>query len=283
MNALLIGSGNKNPDILKLVNYRDGFLLVDDFPEPFVHGRHTVLDFSKPRCPRFNILKSATDHHKFTQHFTALLNVIFPEGATTLTKAQGDYLFQNGLRLLLLGERNTLMDFPRLLLDKKYRATLLSLCDDAVVKSNWEHIATWKEEQFTPLLQKLSSILMSPLLRRALCAPVDNFELPTVALIKLDRAVIGELDAFILGTLFIGQAGGTVVIPDFGFFGRDFHTTLIRQNRLIAGLSFLNGLPVKLQQAVLTIDNKTIYKVTREDAERLIFYVNPLGNPNTLM
>jgi hypothetical protein len=32
---------------------------------------------------------------------------------------------------------------------------------------------------------------------------------------------------------------GQVVVPDLGFYGRDFHSRLIREERLIAGVNYL--------------------------------------------
>jgi hypothetical protein len=44
-------------------------------------------------------------------------------------------------------------------------------------------------------------------------------------------AVLGEDDARILGSLLISQFKGQIIVPDFGFYARDFHASLIREKR----------------------------------------------------
>ena len=36
----------------------------------------------------------------------------------------------------------------------------------------------------------------------------------------------------------MSHAKGQVAVPDFGFYGRDIHSRLIREERLIAGVNF---------------------------------------------
>jgi hypothetical protein len=60
-----------------------------------------------------------------------------------------------------------------------------------------------------------------------------------VVLARLDRAVLGDFDAFVIASLLISQFKEQVVIPDFGFYGRQYHTALVRQNRLVAGVNTL--------------------------------------------
>jgi hypothetical protein len=56
-----------------------------------------------------------------------------------------------------------------------------------------------------------------------------------IVLARLDRAVLGDFDSFVSANLLISQFKGQVIIPDFGFYGREHHISLIRQNRLVAG------------------------------------------------
>jgi hypothetical protein len=61
------------------------------------------------------------------------------------------------------------------------------------------------------------------------------------------------------------------VVPDFGFYARDFHSSLIRENRLIGGVNFLAELPPKLRQLAMlseTVPSGTTF----EDAETLAQY-----------
>jgi hypothetical protein len=63
-------------------------LVHDNFELPFAHD---VPDLSY----RFNILQAATDHDKFAGDFIAILDAIFPYGATTLTRGTENYLLLN--------------------------------------------------------------------------------------------------------------------------------------------------------------------------------------------
>jgi hypothetical protein len=65
---------------------------------------------------------------------------------------------------------------------------------------------------------------------------------------------------------------GQLVVPDFGFYGRDLHQAYIREERLIAGVNFLGEFPVKLRQAALLMDEKVPSHTTLEDAETLAEY-----------
>ena len=65
---------------------------------------------------------------------------------------------------------------------------------------------------------------------------------------------------------------GQLVIPDFGFYGRDSHVSLIREKRLFAGVNTLAELPVKLRQNVLLIKDKVAAGTTLEDAGILAEY-----------
>lgn len=61
-------------------------------------------------------------------------------------------------------------------------------------------------------------------------------------------------------------------MPDFGFYGREAHATLIREGRLIAGVNFLDELPPKLRNSVLLIKDKEASGATAADAELLTTY-----------
>jgi hypothetical protein len=69
-------------------------------------------------------------------------------------------------------------------------------------------------------------------------------------------AELGEHDAKILGSLLISQFKGQIIVPDFGFYARDFHASLIRENRLIAGVHSLSELDRKMQHLCLLMEKE---------------------------
>jgi hypothetical protein len=73
---------------------------------------------------------------------------------------------------------------------------------------------------------------------------------------------------------------GQVIVPDFGFYGRDAHIRLIREKRLIAGVNFLGELPTKLRQGVLLIEEKIASGTTMQNAESLAEYAQLVRGTN---
>lgn len=116
----------------------------------------------------------------------------------------------------------------------------------------------------------IDDILVFPVLRRVLRNPIDSSLDPnSVILARVHRTEPRNIDALLLGLLLMSHAEGQVVVPDFGFYGRDIHSGLIREERLIAGVNFLAELSKKLRRTVLLINGKTPSGTTVEDAEEL--------------
>jgi hypothetical protein len=91
-------------------------------------------------------------------------------------------------------------------------------------------------------LATVNDLLLSPVLRSVLCSgKTYNFRSrPIVA--RINRAELGDFDAFVLSSLLIRQFKGQIILPDAGFYLRPFHASLIRENRLMAGVNTLSEL-----------------------------------------
>jgi hypothetical protein len=116
----------------------------------------------------------------------------------------------------------------------------------------------------------IDDILLSPILRDVFCRR-GNFSIkdgnpPSSIVARIDRAKLGDYDAFILASLLISQFKGQIIIPDFGFYARPFHTSLIRENPLIAGVFTLSELEEKMRQMCLLMEEKEARQCTPEDA-----------------
>lgn len=119
----------------------------------------------------------------------------------------------------------------------------------------------------------IGDLLMSPVLRKVLCNSTNfAFSARSSILAKIDRAVLGDFDALVLGLVLINHFQGQIVIPDLGFYGRDAHISLIREKRLIAGVNFLDELPLRLKRAALLIKDKEASGALYEDAVTLAKY-----------
>ena len=119
----------------------------------------------------------------------------------------------------------------------------------------------------------IDDLLQSPVLTRVLCNSTNfSFSPNSLILARLNRAELGDFDALILGLFLIEHFEGQIVLPDFGFYGRDVNISLIREERLIAGVNFLSELTPKLRNSVLLIDDKIASGTTFDDAETLANY-----------
>lgn len=241
MNRLVVGF-DKSPLLEELP---PRFLFIDDGPlidRLELSGRRavTVLDLERHS---FNPLKDM-DYPR-ARDFVAVLDAVFPEGESTLTRRYSSYIL---LSALLTGKRKRL---------------------DAL-------IAPSKENQ--DAYQKVQTLLLSPVLERVLNRP-SNVSLKGTVIARLDRAAIGDFDAFVLGTLLMSMYRGPVLVPDFGFYGRPFHTSLIRQGRLHAGINSFDELP-KLRNELVLIEQKIASRCTPDDAELLALYAGVTPGTN---
>lgn len=235
MNHLLIGDADKTDTLLGLAP--GGFLLIDDGPiadafvREFAHA--VVFDISKHT---FNPLKSVD--YKAARELAALFYAMSPQGENTLTVRNGRRALT---RMLLAGTR----------LDK---------------------LGPGETDAEEEAAEMVADVLLSPVIKQVVCAPTNfSFSSNRKIIVRLDRAVLGDFDAFVLGNLLIRQFQGQVIVPDFSFYGREFHVSLLRQNRLFLGLNFfeeLKDMPRLLNQ-VLLVKDKTPIGTTVGDAELL--------------
>ncbi len=245
MNNLLIGTADKTEQLLQLT--KRPFLLIDDGPiaDAFLDAFPKTKLFDVT-AHSFNPLKGMD--YKRARDFVAALYTASPEGENTLTVRNG----KRAMVQLLLANTTRLDKLPP-----------ASSNDPGMV----EAVAT------------IEDVLLSPVLSRVLCEQ-QNFWFKGSIVAKLDRAQLGDFDAFVLASLLIGQFQGQIIVPDFGFYGRDFYMSLIRQDRLIAGVNYLAELSPSLRQNVLLIKDKTGAHCTYEDAETLASYASL--TPNTV-
>lgn len=240
MNNLFVGTATKPEDYISLAQPR--FLVVDSGPvaDAFIGAfpQAKLFDLSQHR---FNPLKHITVPQ--ARAFADTIYAAYPGGKDTLT-------VRNGKRALArLARANTTLD---------------QLPDIDHVGNDEAH-------------EIINDLLLSPLLTDVLCGDT-NFSFKGQVVAKIDRAELGDLDAFVLGNLLIGQAKGQVIVPEFVFYGRDHHTALITQHRLIAGVSHLSGLSDTLRDEILLIKDKRGRGCTHDDALELAKYAGLIPN-----
>jgi hypothetical protein len=182
----------------------------------------------------FNPLKHIT--YKKARELAQVLYTLYPQGENTLTVRNGKY---DLLKALLTTTR----------LDK------IDVSDEVNAM--------------------IADLLISPVLTHVLCRPTNfSFNPQSVILVRLNRAQIGDFDALALGLFLINHYPGQLVIPDFGFYARDAHAGLVRDNRLIAGINSLAELPLQLRKEMLLIKDKIPQGCLLEDAKTLAAYAH---------
>jgi hypothetical protein len=222
----------------KIERPKGGYLLIDDNVSKLPDKKRPR--YFEPARDKFNPLQSI-DHRK-AQELAHIFYTVSPQGESTLT-------VRNGRREL----RNALMRAKRL--DD-------ILTDDEIPKDQRDEVQGI-----------VGDVLFSPVLRRMLCEPPNfTFNRNCVNLARINRAELGEDDALVIGLLLMAQFKGQIVVPDGGFYLRDCHASLIREDRLIVGVNMLSELPSKLRQSFLLSPNKTGAGCTYEDACTLAKY-----------
>jgi hypothetical protein len=210
--------------------------LADEVPELPSWRRAKIFD---PSEHSFDVLEDM-DYLKATAFVDALL-ALMPGGENTLTKEEAEYIL---LEALL---------------------------------SSPSSLETLIEESKDPMREKarrmICRLLLSPVLRRVLCEKTNfPFKKSTVILARLNRVELGDFDALAIGLFLMAHFKGQVIVPDLGFYGRDGHVNLIRQGRLIAGVSSLKKLPEDLRDAALSIPDKVASGALYDDAVTLAKY-----------
>lgn len=235
MNLLLVGTADKTDLILE--HLPSSYLLIDD---------GTTIDAltlpPRRKVTYFDVAKHSFNpvqgiNHLGARELATTIYALSPQGDGTLT-------VRNGKRAL-----------ARLLLDNTSLDQITGNRKDPVIAE---------------ALSAIDDLLFSPVLKNVLCKPT-NLSLKGIILARLNRAELGDDDCFILGNLLISKYKGQIIVPDFGFYGAKHHSSLIRQERLIAGINFLDEAP-KLKNQLLLIENKIPKHCTTDDAEILFSY-----------
>ena len=137
--------------------------------------------------------------------------------------------------------------------------------------SRLDKLPAIKHSGYDDAKETVDDLLLSPIARRVLCNPT-NFSFKGVVLARLNRAELGDYLCKLFSVLLIGQVKRHVIVLDGGYHLRDFHTSLVWQERLTVGLRNLSDVSDTLKDALLTIKDKRIYRTSRRDAEELIIY-----------
>lgn len=219
------------------------------------HGGFLFIHDELPKRPLFATVFDPLEHtlnplkgieYKAARDLSDVLYTAYPQGENTLT-------VRNGRRALL----QALLTTTRL--DR--------------IKG---------DEEVEGMIQ---DILTSPVLRKVLCsrAPNFSFKKETPIFARINRAELGDFDALVLGLILIGHYKGQIILPDAAFYLRDAHIALVREERLIAGVHYLDELKPRapaLRQAILLIEDKVPSRTLLSDAQLLAEYAGKVPGTN---
>jgi hypothetical protein len=174
----------------------------------------TRLDLSKHSLNPLTDINDTQEGVLKARQFLEILAAdgVFPQGATTLTRKNSDDLL---LHALVQNKSRTL-------------SQLIPTPDP-------------KDAAAVDAYQKISNILLSPVLRRVLDRPT-HLSSKGIIIARLDPAELGDFDCILLGNFLIAAYKGPIAVTDFGLYAIPSHIRLARQGRLIAGLDFLSDL-----------------------------------------
>lgn len=293
MNRLLIGSGDKNALLLQLLcdDFSNGVTIIDPSGDlsklaanclPAGLTERTVyFDPTNPsHIVGLNVLSSVplTERHRVTEQLCGYFESMWPNG----WGAQSNFILANCLRLLLEQPRSTLLDVLTLLADPTSASPLLARTADPVLRINWKVITTWDRRQYqgavAPLQNKIGTLLLSPAIRNIVGQKDSTFGRADIIIADLNRSTLGDTTSKLLGGLLITRQTGSIVINDYGFFSAPLP---LPEERFTLTLNYLDELPSRIQQLVLGIEEKFVFKTAHKDAEELAFHVGLL-NPRIL-
>ena len=141
-----------------------------------------------------------------------------------------------------------------------------------IVAKSIDRLPVIKHKGYEHARDTIDDLLLSPVLKNVLSKPTPRWLFSGSSIVaRINRADIGEHDAHILASLLISQFKGQIIVPDFGFYARPFHSSLIREGRLIAGVYTLSEIEPKLRNLCLLVE-KVGRHCTYDDAVVLAEY-----------
>ena len=160
----------------------------------------------------FNVLQIADPKYK---HLVASgLMGIFTKIWANAWSARMEYILNNCILALLDTPGSTLLGIPRLLVDKDYRAEILSNVKDPVLRSFWiNEYETWRDqyrnEAIAPIQNKVGQFLSTAMVRNVLGqseSTIDIFDAMNsgkIFLVNVSKGRIGEDNSALLGGMLI--------------------------------------------------------------------------------
>lgn len=123
-----------------------------------------------------------------------------------------EHIFRYTLAALIELKGATLADVSRLLLEREYRAYVLSFVEDATIRDFWteefeRYTPSFRTEAISPILNKTGSFLVHKTIRDVVTKPKSDFDLRQIMdggkifIANLSKGKLGEDGSALLGSL----------------------------------------------------------------------------------
>jgi hypothetical protein len=125
-----------------------------------------------------------------------------------------EHILRHGLLTLLEVPNSSLLDLPRLLVNKTFRAEIIAKVSDQQVREFWyyefERYSAWlRSEAVSPVLNKVGQFLTSPVLRNIVGQRRNTFDMKTamdegkILIVNLAKGRLGEDVTSLLGAMIV--------------------------------------------------------------------------------
>ncbi|GGU89675.1 hypothetical protein GCM10010182_00050 [Actinomadura cremea] len=271
--------------------------------DPADHGPPPCLNVLAGSDPAFASESIVTTFRRcFSSAWGPRLDDLLRSACLTLTRVNG--------------QRATLADVPRLLLDTPYRARLTGRLSDELLRGFWESYdeltPAARASLISPVMNKLRAVLLRPFVRDALSGATSTVDvgrtLDTGGLIlaRLPKGVLGEDAVRLLGSLLLAHTWQAITPRarlseherrDAAAYIDEAHnflnlpgsvTDILAEARayrlsLVLAHQHLSQLPKDLREAVSAdARNKIYFAASPEDATDLARHTAPLLGPHDL-
>jgi type IV secretory pathway TraG/TraD family ATPase VirD4 len=227
-----------------------------------------------------------------------------------------EHIFRYALLGLLATPNATLLDVPRILLDKEFRDRTLWFVEDPQVRAFFKeeferYAASFRQEAVSPILNKVGHFLANPALRGIL-GQKDNqvqfremMDEGRVFLANLSKGALGEDSSALLGALLLSQIERVALsrvdllegerrdfylfVDEFSHFATESFVGMLSEARkyglnLTICNQFLAQLEDEMRAAIFgNVGTLIAFQVSAEDAEYLVREFTPIFTEEDLV
>lgn len=227
-----------------------------------------------------------------------------------------EHIFRHTLLGLLSFSNSTLLDVPRMLLDKEFREGTYSYITDPQVKAFFKaefdkYTHTFRMEAVSPILNKVGHFLANPWLRKILGRYENDLQMRKIMdeekifLANLSRGTLGEDSSSLLGALLLSQVELAALsradtpeeerrdfylfVDEFSHFATESFVGMLSEARkyalnLVISNQTLSQLEESMRGAIFgNVGTLITFQVGAEDAEYLTKEFSPVFEEEDLI